>query len=67
MEPLDTVISIRISHSYERELIHAFNSLEAGPNTSTVTLRIVGGGENGSLKSETVKYGLESHGTRTRE
>jgi hypothetical protein len=32
-------------------------SSEAGSNTSTVTLRIVGGDEKGSLKSETVKYG----------
>jgi hypothetical protein len=40
---------------------------EAGSNTSTVTLRVVGGDEKGSLKSETVKYGRESQGTRTRE
>jgi hypothetical protein len=31
-----------------------------------VGLRIVRGDETGSLKSETVKYGLESQGTRTR-
>jgi hypothetical protein len=41
--------------------------VEAGSNTSTVTLRVVGGDENGSLKSETVKYGRESQGTRTQE
>jgi hypothetical protein len=41
--------------------------VEAGSNTSTVALRVVGGDENGSLKSETVKYGQESHETRTRE
>jgi hypothetical protein len=29
--------------------------VEAGSNTSTVTLRVVGGDEKGSLKSETVK------------
>jgi hypothetical protein len=40
---------------------------EAGPNTSTVTLRVEGGNEKGSLKSETVKYGRQSQGTRTRE
>jgi hypothetical protein len=40
--------------------------MEAGSNNSTVTLR-VGGDEKGSLKSETVKYGHESQGTRTRE
>jgi hypothetical protein len=41
--------------------------VEAGSNTSTVTLRVVGGDEKGSLKSEAVKYGLKSQGTRTRE
>jgi hypothetical protein len=41
--------------------------VEAGSNTSTVTLRVVGGDEKGSLKSETVKYVRESQGTRTRE
>jgi hypothetical protein len=41
--------------------------VEAGSNTSTVTLRVVGGDENGSLKSETVKYGREYQGTRVRE
>jgi hypothetical protein len=40
---------------------------QAGSNTSTVTLRVVGGDEKGSLKSETVKCGHESQGTRTRE
>jgi hypothetical protein len=45
-----------------------FNSrVEAGSNTSTVALRIVGGDKKGSLESETVKYGRESYGTRTRE
>jgi hypothetical protein len=41
--------------------------VEAGSNTSTVTLRVVGGDKKGSLKSETVKYGHESEGTRTPE
>jgi hypothetical protein len=41
--------------------------VEAGSNTSTVTLRVVGGDEKGSLESETVKYGHESYGTRTRK
>jgi hypothetical protein len=36
--------------------------VEAGSNTSTVTLRDVGGDEKGSLKSETGKYGSESKG-----
>jgi hypothetical protein len=30
-------------------------------------MRVVGGDEKGSLESETVKYGLEFQGTRTRE
>jgi hypothetical protein len=41
--------------------------LEAGSNTSTVYLRVVGGDEKGSLESETVKYGHKSHGTLTRK
>jgi hypothetical protein len=45
----------------------ASTRVEAGSNTSTVTLRVVGGDEMGSLKSETVKYGRESKGARTRE
>jgi hypothetical protein len=40
--------------------------VEAGSNTSTVALRVVGGDEKGSLESETVKYGCESHGSGTR-
>jgi cytidine deaminase len=42
-------------------------SVEAESNTSTVTLRVVGGDEKGSLESETVKYGHQCHGPRTRE
>jgi hypothetical protein len=41
--------------------------VEAGSNTSTVTLRVVGGDEKENLKSETVKYCREYQGTRTRE
>jgi hypothetical protein len=41
--------------------------VEAGSNTSTVTLQVVGGDEKGSLKYETVIYGPEYQGTRTRE
>jgi hypothetical protein len=36
------------------------NKVEAGSNTSTVTLRVVRGDEKGSLKTETVKYGSET-------
>jgi hypothetical protein len=41
--------------------------VEAGSNTSTVTLRVVGGDEKGSLRSETVIYGYGSKGTRAQE
>jgi hypothetical protein len=41
--------------------------MEAGSNTSTVTLRVVEGDGKGSLKSETVKYGRESQGTYRKE
>jgi hypothetical protein len=41
--------------------------VEAGSNTSTVAVRVVGGDVKGCLESETVKYGRESHGTRARE
>jgi hypothetical protein len=41
--------------------------VEAGSNTSTVTLRVVGGDEKGSLKCETVKYDRETQGTWTKE
>jgi hypothetical protein len=41
--------------------------MKAGSNTSTVTVRVVGSDEKGSLKSEAVKYGRESQGTGTRE
>jgi hypothetical protein len=41
--------------------------VEACSNTSIVTLRVVRGDVKGCLKSETVKYGYESQGTRTRE
>jgi hypothetical protein len=41
--------------------------VEAGSNNSTVTLRVVGGDEEGSLKTETVKYGRETQRTRIQE
>jgi hypothetical protein len=44
----------------------AYTRMEAGSNTSTVTLRVVGG-DKGIFKSETVKYGHESQGPRTGE
>jgi hypothetical protein len=39
--------------------------VEAESNTTTVGLRVVGDDEKTSLESETIKYGRESHRTRT--
>jgi hypothetical protein len=58
-ELLEAVFSVR---SVPRLYNEGRLRLEAGSNTSTVALRVVGGDEKGSLKSETVKYGRESHG-----
>jgi hypothetical protein len=49
------------------KLSQSVTGVEAGSNTSTATLRDVGGDEKGSLKSETVKYDREFRGTRTRK
>jgi hypothetical protein len=51
-------------YNERRKIIGSYTRVEARSNTSTVTLRVVGGDEKGSLKSETVKYGRESQGTR---
>jgi hypothetical protein len=70
VETLEAVISIWPSGSYKGSSFvnsRQTTRVEAGSNTSTVTLRVVGGDEMGSLKSETVKYDRESQGTRTRE
>jgi hypothetical protein len=52
-----------INRNPDRVVDHS--RVEAGSNTSTVALRVVGGDEKGSLESETVKYGRVSHETRT--
>jgi hypothetical protein len=54
-----------LTHSYISSTPHT--RVEAGSNTFTVTLRVVGGDEKESLKSETVKYGLEAKGPQTQE
>jgi hypothetical protein len=55
-----------VPKNYKRFQNSVFD-FDFGSNTSTVTLQVVGGEEKGSLKSETVIYAHESHGTRTRE
>jgi hypothetical protein len=61
----EKVVSIRFPSKLQKESTVVKTPVEAGTNTSTVTLRVVGGDEKGSLKSETVKYGRESQETRT--
>jgi hypothetical protein len=52
--PKQPIFGTLDSHQHGLNISHRVKS---GLNTSTVTLRVVGGDENGSLKSETVKYG----------
>jgi hypothetical protein len=61
------VLCVRRLYNEDLFKLKLVTHVEAGSDTSTVTLRVVGGDERGSLKSETVKYGLESRRTRTRE
>jgi hypothetical protein len=58
-----------VPRGYKRDEVWSLvqTSVEAGSNTSTVTLRVVRDDKKGSLESETVKYGRESQGTRARE
>jgi hypothetical protein len=55
------------SVQYGKLVFGVLPRVEAGSNTSTVTLRVVWSDEKGSLESETVKYGHESYGIRTRK
>jgi hypothetical protein len=69
-EMFEVVVSRRFAPKYKREFavsLFSITRVEAGSNTSTVTLRLVGGDEKGSLESETVNYGHESRGSRTRK
>jgi hypothetical protein len=50
-------------YNEKRAINDSSTHVEAGSNTSTVTLRVIGGDEKGNLKSETVKYGHEFQGT----
>jgi hypothetical protein len=63
-ELLDASFSMRFVSYQGRQTVSSsqifLTRVEAGSNTSTVTLRVVRGHEKGSLKSETVKYGRES-------
>jgi hypothetical protein len=57
----------RMLHKNYNRKCSAESRVEAGSNTSTVALRVVGGDEKGSLEFETINYGPEFHGTRTRK
>jgi hypothetical protein len=67
------VFSIWFPRNYERRgfarlrLRDKSSRVEAVSNTSTVVLRVVGGDKEGSLKTQTVKYGPESYRGRARE
>jgi hypothetical protein len=56
-----------VGSGFSTQFVPRANKEAGRTRTSTVTLRVVGGDEKGSLKSETIKYGHESQGTRTRE
>jgi hypothetical protein len=67
LETMFSTWSVQRSYNEDNWTKKRQTRVEAGSNTSTVILRVVGGDEKGSLKSETVKYGRKSQGTRTRE
>jgi hypothetical protein len=67
-EPLDKVFSTESAKDHLKEMqtqIGTDSHVEAGSNTSTVTLRVIGGDKKWSLESERVKYGHKSNETRT--
>jgi hypothetical protein len=53
----DEIVGRNITLTLTLKSLHT--RVEAGSNTSTVTLRVVGGDEKESLKTETVNYGHE--------
>jgi hypothetical protein len=55
-----------LAYIRSRVILFRLIRVDAGSNTSTVALKVVGGDEKGSLKSETVKYGQESYRIRIR-
>jgi hypothetical protein len=50
-------VSRNVTQTQTQTQLGRLSRVEAGSNTSTVTLRVVGGEEKGSLRSETEKYG----------
>jgi hypothetical protein len=64
---LEVITESRFIRKRIQNSIRILSRVEEELNTSTVALRVVGGDKKGSLESETVKFGRESHGTRTRK
>jgi hypothetical protein len=62
-----SVLSARRLYNAKLVIFCSLSRVEAGSNTFTVTLRVVGGDEKECLIFETVKYGHESLETGTRE
>jgi hypothetical protein len=62
-------INTHKGHWLIQRRVESLSRAEAGSNTSTVALRIIGGDEKENLESETVKYeyGRESHETWTQK
>jgi hypothetical protein len=68
IETVSSVWSVpRVYKRHGKSMGAVISRVETGSNTSTVALLVVGGDQKGSLESETVKYGHESHATRTRK
>jgi hypothetical protein len=67
LEMMFSTWSVQMAYKEYTCYIRTYPRVEAGSNTSTVTLRVVGGDENGSLESEAVKYGHEFYRTRTQK
>jgi hypothetical protein len=62
LEVVFSLLFILRCYKQGKSILWLVSHMEAGWNTSTVALRVVGGDER-SLESETVKYGHESQGT----
>jgi hypothetical protein len=63
--PPEVIKGSTFVNSRDLARVNLVTRVEAESNTSTMTLRVVGGDEKGSLDSETVKYGHEYQGTLT--
>jgi hypothetical protein len=68
LEAVFSIGSVLRPYKQTRQAVcESHSRVEAGSNTSAVALQVVGGNKKGSLESEAVKYGHESHRTWTQE